>query len=60
VTAKLLLKLIVGKDPALVPYGIVVAEIVGVMTKETERISKFAVVLIEAKLESAATVAVTV
>jgi hypothetical protein len=55
-----LVKEIVGIDPVLVPYVIEVAEMVGVITIEAERISKFAVALTEAKLESEATVTVTV
>ena len=55
-----MVKEIVGKDPALVPNVIDDAEIVGVITTVADRISKFPVVLTEAKLESAARVAVTV
>jgi len=50
---------IVGCDPTVLPKIIEVAEIVGVITKEAARISKSEVALTLAKLESAATVAVT-
>ncbi len=55
----LLVNEMVGSDPALVPKIIDAAEIVGVTTKEAARISKSEVALTLAKLESAATVAVT-
>ena len=60
VRSGLLVKEIVGSDPPDVPYVIDDAEIVGVITSEAERISKFEVALTEAKLASAASVAVTV